>query len=107
MLVVEKQNVLDGGWSVCVWGGRVSDKGKVTSYLDPLSPVKAFRCGAPLSGSGRAELKQLFFLFLAADERTESGPDSGDYIGIWVTHYCHPNMCHPPRRSTWQRCAFL
>lgn len=105
MLVVEKQNVLDGGRS----GGRVSDKGKVPSYLDPLSSVKAFRCGAPLSGSGRAELEQLFFffLFLAADERGESGPDSGDYMGIWVTHYCHPNMCHPPRRSTWQRCTFL
>lgn len=105
MLVVEKQNVLDGGRS----GGRVSDKEKVPSYLDPLSSVKAFRCGAPLSGSGRAELEQLFFffLFLAADERAESGPDSGDYMGIWVTHYCHPNMCHPPRRSTWQRCTFL
>lgn len=79
------------------WWWRVSDKGKVASYLDPLSPVKAFRCSAPLSESGLAKLEQLFFLFLAADKRTESDPDSWDYIGIWVTHYCHPNMCHPPR----------
>lgn len=50
------QNVLDGGRCV----GGAGDKGKV-AYLDPLSPVKALRCSAPLSGSGRAKLEQLFF----------------------------------------------
>lgn len=46
------------------------------SYLDPLSPVKAFRCSAPLSRSGQAELLQLFFLFLAEDERRKSDSDN-------------------------------
>lgn len=95
------KNKMFGWWSggaLPCWR-RVSDKRKVASYLDLLSPVKAFRCSAPLSGFGRAKLEQLF-LFLAADERTESDPDSWDYIGIWVTHYCHPNMCHPPRLWT-------
>lgn len=91
------------GWWSMWW--RVSDKGKVASYLDSLSLLKAFRCSAPLSGSSRAKL-ELLFLFLAADERTESDPDSWDYVGIWVTHYCHPNMCHPPRLSTWQHFTF-
>lgn len=79
MLVVEKQNVLDGGRS----GGRVSDKGKVPSYLDPLSSVKAFRCGAPLSGSGRAELEQLFFFFFCSWQQMREANQAQIAGTIW------------------------
>lgn len=49
----------------------------------------------------------LLLLLLAADKRTESDPDRWNYIGIWVTHYCHPNMCHPPMLTVraWQQCT--
>lgn len=42
-------------------GGLGGELVMKASYLDPLSPVKAFRCSAPLSRSGQAELLQLFF----------------------------------------------
>lgn len=89
-----------GGGGVCVRGGVGT---WVASYL---ALVKA--PSAPLSGSSQTELKQLFF-FSVIGRRWKSGArptSSWDYIGIWVTHYCHPNMCHPPpAASTWQRCA--
>lgn len=78
-----------------------SERQRRGCILSGLSLLKAFRCSASLSGSSRARL-ELLFLFLAADERTESDPDSWDYIGIWITDYCHPNMCHPLRLSTWK-----
>lgn len=57
-------------------GGLGGELVMKASYLDPLSPVKAFRCSSPLSRSGQAELLQLFFLFLAEDERRKSDSDN-------------------------------
>lgn len=57
-------------------GGLGGELVMKASYLDPLSPVKAFRCSAPLSRSGQAKLLQLFFLFLAEDERRKSDSDN-------------------------------
>lgn len=58
-------------------GGLGGELVMKASYLDPLSPVKAFRCSAPLSRSGQAELLQFFFfLFLAEDERRKSDSDN-------------------------------
>lgn len=76
-----------------------SERQRRGCILSGFSLLKGFRCSASLSGSSRARL-ELLFLFLAADERTD--PDSWDYIGIWITDYCHPNMCHPLRLSTWK-----
>lgn len=92
------------GWWSTWW--RVSNKGKVASYLASFGPLKAFRCSAPLSGSSRAKI-ELLFLFLAADERTESDPDSWDYIGIWVTHYCHPQHVPPAQTEHLATLCFL